>query len=129
MKKFWEHTFLEVDSMARKQTRKATQAGRLGKDSSTQSRSPIPSGGAELEEAATKKPSGLPSGYPTIPIREIKILRKGIRLSEDTPEEIKTLAEAIRMIVSGFVAKTLNSLPENLKARIYDFVSQRLEQE
>lgn len=39
------------------------------------------------------------------------------------------LAEAIRMIVSGFVAKTLDNLPENLKARINDFVSQRLEQE
>ena len=94
---FREYTFSEVDSMARKQTRKATQAGRLGKDSSSQKRSPRPSGGAELKGAAPKKPSGLPGGYPTIPIREIKILRKGIRLSEDTPEEIQTLAEAIMM--------------------------------
>lgn len=39
------------------------------------------------------------------------------------------LADAIRMIVSGFVAKTLESLPDNLKVRINDFVSQRLEQE
>lgn len=39
------------------------------------------------------------------------------------------LTEAVRMIVSGFVAKTLDSLPDNLKTRINDFVSQRLEQE
>jgi Fe-S cluster assembly protein SufD len=39
------------------------------------------------------------------------------------------LAETVRMLVSGFVATTLDSLPENLKVRIKDFVSQRLEQE
>ncbi len=39
------------------------------------------------------------------------------------------LADAVRMIVSGFVMTTLTGLPENLRARINDFVSQRLEQE
>ena len=39
------------------------------------------------------------------------------------------LPEAVRMIVSGFVAKTLDDLPENLRVRLNDFVSQRLEQE
>ncbi|MDH3937117.1 MAG: SufD family Fe-S cluster assembly protein, partial [candidate division Zixibacteria bacterium] len=39
------------------------------------------------------------------------------------------LADAVRMIVTGFVASTLTSLPEDLRMRINDFVAQRLEQE
>ena len=39
------------------------------------------------------------------------------------------LVDAVRMLVSGFVATSLKSLPENLQVRINDFVSQRLEQE
>jgi len=36
-------------------------------------------------------------------------------------------AEAVKMIISGFVASTLGRIPGDLKERIADFVSQRLE--
>ena len=39
------------------------------------------------------------------------------------------LSEAVKILVSGFVATTLSNLPENLRVRISDFVTQRLEQE
>ena len=35
--------------------------------------------------------------------------------------------EAVRMIVSGFVASTLKQIPQDLQERISNFVSQRLE--
>ena len=74
----------------------------------------------------------------TIP--ELEILNEDVSCSHGAtigpidPEQVFYLnsrgigtEEATRMIVAGFIAKTLLSVPEELRERLKEFVAQRLE--
>jgi Fe-S cluster assembly protein SufD len=82
----------------------------------------------------------LNSGTRAETIPELEILNEDVRCSHGAtlgpidPLSIFYLlsrgideAEAVRMIVSGFVIPTLNQVPKNLRDRIGSFVAQRLE--